>query len=78
MIGDVEHCDKEVRMNKTSFPDPSDPKTMLIDIQKEGFKYVDVRQNDKIHIMIRSWEDNYSDGYYAYGHTEVNSNAVNA
>jgi hypothetical protein len=32
MIGDTEHCEKEVRMNLTSFPDPADPKTMLIDI----------------------------------------------
>ena len=40
---------------------------MLIDIQKEGFRYPEVRQNDKIHIMIKTWEDNYSDGYYAYG-----------
>ena len=67
MIGDVEHCEKEVRLNKTNFPDPADPKTMLIDIQKEGFKYPEVRQNDKIDIMIKTWEDNYSDGYYAYG-----------
>lgn len=43
MIGDTEHCEKEVRMNLTSFPDPADPKTMLIDIQKEGFKYAEVR-----------------------------------
>ncbi len=78
MIGDVEHCEKEVRMNKTSFPDPEDSKLMFVDIQKEGFKYTDVRQNEKIHIMIKTWEDNYSDGYYGYGTCDSNSDPVNA
>ena len=78
MIGDVELCEKEVRLNKTSFPDPEDSNIMLVDIQKEGFKYAEVRKNEKIHIMIKTWEDNYTDGYYCYGTCDSNSDPVNA
>jgi hypothetical protein len=28
--------------------------------------------------MIKTWEDNYSDGYYAYGNTTTNTDPVNA
>ena len=69
MLDDDELCEKELRMDLASYPDPSDPQTLLIDLKKVGFNYYDVKQNNKIHIMIKSWENNRIRGKYAYGST---------
>ncbi len=78
MIDDVEICEKELRMDLSSYPDPEDPQTLLIDFIKVGFNYFDVKQNNKIDIMINSWRDDFSRASFAYGTTDSNSNPVNA
>jgi len=78
MIDEVEICEKELRMDLSSYPDPEDPQTLLIDFIKVGFNYFDVKQNNKIDIMINSWRDDFSRASFAYGTTDSNSNPVNA
>ena len=58
--------------------DKTDENTFLIDIEKNGFNYVEINAGSKFHILIKTWEINYSDGYFGYGQIEGNSDPVNA
>ena len=78
LVGDNEHCDKEIRAKLSSMADKNDPKVLYIDLEKEGFTCPEVRSKEKLHILIKAWEDNYSDGYYGYGTVDSNADPVNA
>ena len=78
MIGDAQHCQKEMRLGKAEYPDPANPQLIFIDLEKLGIQCPEVRQQENIHILVKSWEDNYSDGYYGYGSTAHNENPMNA
>ena len=44
----------------------------MIDLEKQGLNYLEVPANAKIHILIKTWEENYPDGYYCYGKVDSN------
>ena len=77
IVNESDHCEMEIQIKQTDM-DKVETNTFLIELDKNGINQVEISAGTKFHILIKTWELNYTDGYYGYGQIESNSDPVNA